>query len=69
MPGLKHATTAGEVLNPEIFRIFKERTGLELAEGYGQTETTLLMGNFAWNIPGRRLDRKNIADVQYRAQE
>lgn len=51
MPGLKHATTAGEVLNPEIFRIFKERTGLELAEGYGQTETTLLMGNFAENIP------------------
>lgn len=51
MPGLKHATTAGEVLNPEIFRIFKERTGLELAEGYGQTETTLLMGNFAGSIP------------------
>lgn len=47
MPSLKHATTAGEMLAPEVFRKFKERTGLELCEGYGQTETTLLMANFA----------------------
>lgn len=47
MPSLKYATTAGEMLAPEVFRKFKERTGLELCEGYGQTETTLLMANFA----------------------
>ncbi len=47
MPSLRHATTAGEMLAPEVFRKFKERTGLELCEGYGQTETTLLMANFA----------------------
>ena len=46
MPTLKHATTAGEMLAPEVFRKFTERTGLELCEGYGQTETTLLMANF-----------------------
>ena len=46
MPTLKHATTAGEMLAPEVFRRFTERTGLRLCEGYGQTETTLLMANF-----------------------
>lgn len=46
MPSLKHATTAGEMLAPEVFRKFSERTGLQLCEGYGQTETTLLMANF-----------------------
>ncbi len=46
MPTLKHATTAGEMLAPEVFRTFTERTGLQLCEGYGQTETTLLTANF-----------------------
>lgn len=46
MPTLKHATTAGEMLAPEVFRKFRESTGLELCEGYGQTETALLMANF-----------------------
>lgn len=51
MPSLRHATTAGEMLAPEVFRKFKERTGLELCEGYGQTETTLLMANFVGSEP------------------
>ena len=51
MPGLRHASTAGELLSPEVFRIFRERTGLSLAEGYGQTETTLLMANFRCDEP------------------
>lgn len=46
MPTLKHATTAGEMLAPEVFRKFTKCTGLTLREGYGQTETTLLMANF-----------------------
>ena len=46
LPSLRHTSTAGEYLNPEIFRLFKEKTGLELHEGYGQTETTLLAANF-----------------------
>ncbi len=46
MPTLRHAATAGEMLAPEVFRKFTERTGLPLCEGYGQTETTLLVANF-----------------------
>ena len=45
MPTLRHACTAGEVLNPEVSRRFTARSGLELREGYGQTESTLLLGN------------------------
>ena len=51
MPTLKHASTAGEMLAPEVFRKFSERTGLALCEGYGQTETTLLLANFKGNEP------------------
>lgn len=46
MPTLRQATTAGEQLNPEVFRRFTQATGLPLREGYGQTETTLLLANF-----------------------
>lgn len=51
MPSLKYACTAGEMLAPEVFRKFAERTGLTLCEGYGQTETTLLMANFKGKTP------------------
>jgi len=51
MPTLKHASTAGETLAPEIFRRFTEITGVPLCEGYGQTETTLLIGNFKGDKP------------------
>lgn len=50
MPSLKHASTAGEVLNAEVFKRFTERTGITLAEGYGQTESALILGNFAGSI-------------------
>ncbi len=51
MPGLRHASTAGEKLAPEVFRLFKESTGVSLCEGYGQTETTLLTGNLKGDAP------------------
>lgn len=51
MPTLKHATTAGEMLAPEISRKFTEKTGIQLYEGYGQTETTLLTANFKGRSP------------------
>ena len=51
MPSLRHASTAGEMLAPEVFRKFTEKTGLPLCEGYGQTETTLLMANFKGTDP------------------
>jgi len=51
MPSLHHTVTAGEMLAPEVFRKFRERTGLTLYEGYGQTETTLLLANFKGSTP------------------
>ena len=42
---LKHATTAGEALNPEVFTQFQRHTGLRIAEGFGQTEMTLGIAN------------------------
>jgi len=42
---LKHATTAGEALNPEVFKRFEEATGLQIMEGFGQTESTCMIGN------------------------
>ncbi len=45
-----HATTAGEALNPEVFYQFKKATGLEIAEGFGQTEMTLGIANLLGTI-------------------
>ncbi len=42
---LKHATTAGEALNPEVYRKFEEITGLQIMEGFGQSESTCMIGN------------------------
>ena len=43
---VKHMTTAGEALNPEVYRQFEKATGLHIMEGFGQTETTLTVANF-----------------------
>ena len=52
VPSLKHASTAGEALSADVFRKFTEQTGLKLHEGYGQTETALLLANFRGREPG-----------------
>ncbi|MCF0238815.1 MAG: AMP-binding protein, partial [Sphaerochaetaceae bacterium] len=44
LSSIKHATSAGEALNPEVFKCFEEATGLHIAEGFGQSETTLCIG-------------------------
>jgi acyl-coenzyme A synthetase/AMP-(fatty) acid ligase len=43
---LRHCTSAGEPLNPEVIRVWEERTGLTVYDGYGQTETTCLVANY-----------------------
>ncbi|WMJ23093.1 AMP-binding protein [Paludicola sp. MB14-C6] len=43
LASLTHASTAGEALNEEVFKRFRDVTGLKLMEGFGQTETTLLL--------------------------
>ncbi len=45
MSSVQHATTAGEALNPEVFKQIEKLTGLKIMEGFGQTETTCLIGN------------------------
>ena len=42
---VKHMTTAGEALNPEVYRQFKKATGLKILEGFGQSESTMIIGN------------------------
>ena len=45
LSSIRHATTAGEALNPEVFYQFEKATGLQIAEGFGQTEMTLGIAN------------------------
>jgi acyl-coenzyme A synthetase/AMP-(fatty) acid ligase len=47
-PALRHCTGAGEPLNPEVIAVWKERLGLTIHDGYGQTETIIV----AANLPG-----------------
>ena len=46
LPDLRHCTSAGEPLNPEVMKKWEEGTGLTIYDGYGQTETVLLVGNY-----------------------
>ncbi|MBQ8624344.1 MAG: AMP-binding protein [Oscillospiraceae bacterium] len=47
LSSIEHMTTAGEALNPEVFRQFEKTTGLQIMEGFGQTETTVALANLA----------------------
>ncbi len=47
MSSVTHATIAGEALNPEVFRQLEKLTGLQVMEGFGQSESTLIIGNLA----------------------
>ena len=43
---LRYCVGAGEPLNPEVIKVWEETTGMTIRDGYGQTETVLLCGNF-----------------------
>jgi acetyl-CoA synthetase/medium-chain acyl-CoA synthetase len=43
---LRHCVAAGEPLNPEVLNLWNAGTGLTIYEGYGQTESVVLVGNF-----------------------
>jgi len=51
LPALRHCTAAGEPLNPEVIGVWRDRYGLAIHDGYGQTETTLV----AANLPGMEI--------------
>lgn len=51
LSALDRCSIAGEALNPSVFEKWKELTGIELREAFGQTETTLTIGTFPWVTP------------------
>jgi len=62
---LKHCCTAGEALNPEVFRAWKEGTGCKTFEGFGQSETTLCAWTgYPWMQP--RLGSMGLPTPGYR---
>jgi acetyl-CoA synthetase len=48
---LEYCTVAGEPLNPEVFERFYRATGLKIMEGFGQTETIVVLATFPWIKP------------------
>ena len=63
LSSIHHMTTAGEALNPEVYNRFKEATGLEIMEGFGQTETTLAIANLYGTMP--KIGAMGKANPQY----
>ncbi len=69
LPSLKGMVAAGEALNPEVLKVWKEATGLDIRDGYGQTETgqmtgmeigtAVRAGSMGRALPGIRLSLKD----------
>lgn len=51
LSALKKADIAGEALNPEVYERFLEKTGIKMREGFGQTETCVMLFNNEWIEP------------------
>ncbi len=66
LSSIHHCTTAGEPLNPEVTRRWKELTGLQIYEGFGQSEGPVLLANFGWfkPIPGSTGKPSPLYDIQ-----
>ena len=45
LPALRRIVSAGEALNPEVIGVFREAVGVDISDGYGQTETGHVAGN------------------------
>ena len=63
LSSIRHMTTAGEALNPEVFKQFEKATGLQIMEGFGQTETTLTIANLVGTTP--KIGAMGKASPQY----
>ncbi len=63
LSSIHHMTTAGEALNPEVYKQFEKATGLQIMEGFGQTETTLTIANLRGTTP--KLGAMGKASPQY----
>ncbi len=51
LSSIKHASTAGEALNAEVVNQFRKATGLTVMEGFGQSESTVMIGNLRGTSP------------------
>ena len=47
LSSVEYASTAGEALNPEVYIQFKKHTGIAIKEGFGQSESTVIIANLA----------------------
>ncbi len=65
---IKHCCIAGEPLNPEVFKKWYELTGIKLCEGFGQSESTVMLANFEWfdPIPGSMGKPSPLYNIQLR---
>ncbi|MBO7139315.1 MAG: AMP-binding protein [Prevotella sp.] len=63
LSALEYCTTAGEALNPAVFDKLRELIGLNIMEGFGQTETTMTLGTFPWMKP--KPGSMGIPNAQY----
>ncbi len=63
LSSLEYCCTAGEALNPAVFDKLKELVGLNIMEGFGQTETTMTLGTFPWMTP--KPGSMGIPNAQY----
>ena len=66
LSALEYCCTAGEALNPSVFDKLKELIGLNIMEGFGQTETTMSLGTFPWMTP--KPGSMGIPNAQYDIQ-
>ncbi|NLO93740.1 MAG: AMP-binding protein [Clostridiaceae bacterium] len=48
LSSLVHCSTAGEPLNPQVFYTFERETGLQIINGFGQSESSVMIANFEW---------------------
>lgn len=51
LSSIERCCIAGEPLNPEIFRKWQRLTGIKMTEGFGQSESSVLIANFPWFEP------------------
>ena len=57
MSGMRHLVSAGEPLNPEVIRAFRQETGLAIHDGYGQTEIQPGRGRTYDEVPDGSMGR------------
>ena len=66
LSSIHHCCIAGEPLNPEVYKKWLDLTGLKLYEGFGQSESSVMLANFQWfePIPGSTGKPSPLYDIQ-----